>query len=154
MSDFDAEKVREHLDKMMEDVGIQADVDQQAAALDDLRDTGTWWAALSMLSNERGNTVAAAVATQHLKEFLHRQEHERLVLLGAYLLHNTINLVALHHEDGDIPAVIAGIVGPEDFFNFEKFVATSGASCPDCGHDDGWADHDCRPVTGYEPLEG
>ena len=154
MDDFDPEAFRKYIDEMMENVAVQAHVDQQAAALDRMRDNGTWWASLSMLSQERGNTVATALATRHLKEILRNEDHDDLVILAAYLLHNTVNLVANHFEGGDIAAAVAGIVGPEDFFNFEKFIATSGASCPDCGADDGWKEHVCKPVADDEPFEG
>ena len=154
-SGFDADKVEEQLDEMLDNVAVQAHIDQQSAALDRLRDNGTWWAGLAMLGMERNDKVSTAIATQHLKQFLFDQPHDLLVILASYLLHNTINLVANHYEGGDIPAAISGIVGPDDFANFEKFVATSGASCPDCGHDDGWGEHDCRrEVSEDESLEG
>jgi hypothetical protein len=153
MSDFNPEEFQQYINEMMENVAVQAHVDQQSKALDRMRDNGTWWACLCMLSQERGNMVATALATKHLKEFLHREDHDDLVILAAYLLHNTINLVANQFEGGDIAAAVAGIVG-DDFFNFEKFVATSGASCPDCGHEDGWGPHVCKTVTDDEPFEG
>jgi hypothetical protein len=153
MDEFNVEELRQHIDSMLENVGVQAHVDQQAAALDRIRDNGTWWAALSMLGQERGNTVATALATRHLKEVLAQEDPEMLVILSAYLLHNTINLVANHYESGSIAAAVLGMVGPEDFTNFEKFVATSGTSCPDCGADNGWAEHVCKPVTKDDKIE-
>lgn len=151
--DFDAAEVKQHLDDLMDNVGVQAQVDQHATALDRLRDNGTWWAALAMLGMERNNVVATAIATQNLKRYLHDQDHEQLTILAAYLLHNTINLVANQYEDGDITAAIEGIVSEEDFVNFEKFVETSGKSCANCGFDDGWTEHVC-PVAPDDSIEG
>ena len=151
--EYDAAEVEKQITEMMDNVGVQAFIDQQAAMLDQLRDNGTWWAALAMLGTERNNPVAAAMATQHLKQYLHNQEHEQLVILASYLLHNTINLVANQFEDGDITAAVIGIVSEDDFANFEKFVETSGKSCPNCGFDDGWVEHVC-PVAPDDSLEG
>lgn len=150
---FDAAHVQKQLDEFTEDVGVQAHMDQQAAALDQVRDNGTWWAALSMLATVHDNTVATALATQHLKQYLVKQEHEQLVILGAYLLHNTINLVANQFHDGDIEAAVKSIVSDDDYEHFKRFVMTSGASCPECGFEDGWSDHVC-PVAPDDAIEG
>lgn len=155
MSDFDPDEVKQHLDTMMEDISLRAQVDQQQAELDHMRDQGTWWAALAMLAGERGNDVANAVAVQNLKHFLRQHDEDAVLILAAYLLHNTISLVAAHHNDGDVVAAIADIVGPEGLFNFEKFAATSGASCPECGLNDGWVEHNCNDYKAdSEPVEG
>lgn len=152
---FDPEQFQKYIDEINENVAVQAHVDQQSTALDRMRDNGTWWACLCMLGQERGNEVATAIATQHLKQWLADQPQEMLVILAAYLLHNTISLVAKHYEDGDNVAAIAHIVGPRDFLNLEKFVATSGQSCPDCGYDNGWEEHNCPPEEADdEPFQG
>lgn len=155
MGTFDPAEMQKMIDNLMADPGVLADVDQRQAALDNRRDTGTWWACLALLATQRGNDVAHAVALQNLKQYLAQADHEDLLILTSYLLHNTVHLVANQYENGDIPAAIAGIVGGDAMFIFEKFVATSGASCPDCGHDEGWVKHECRsPEVGDESLEG
>lgn len=139
----DVEQIREWLREMENNPAILAEADQKHAVLEDLKRNGTWWAALALLSTERENPVAYAIATQQLKRYLHSQDHDDLVILTFYLLCNTLAIVSAHVKYGDTIGMIEELVGHETVQRFNEFIATDGQSCPDCGHPDAFSDdHD------------
>lgn len=152
MAEYDPEELEAHIREQTEIVGVQAEIDQRQAQLDRNRDEGTWWAALMTLCQERGALAATAVAGHNLKMFLLTREDDDLATLCAYLLHNTIHLIAKYEEEGDLPRTVSQIIGPHNMLPFEKFAATGGLSCPQCGTDDGWSGHLCGPGDDDEPL--
>lgn len=129
---------------------VRAHLDQQQAALDDNRDIGTWWAALMALAETRGNESAKAMALHNLRLFLASRREDEMSALASYLLVDVVWRHAVAGHDSDIPAAVASMVGDQMLF-FEKFVATNGASCPACGADKGWGDHDCG--DGFDDVE-
>lgn len=154
MADYDPDELEAHIREQTENIGVQAEIDQRQAQLDRNRDEGTWWAALMTLSQERGSLAATAVAGHNLKQFLLRLEDEDLAVLTAYLLHNTIHLISKYEDEMDIPRTVSNIIGPMNMLPFEKFAATGGLSCPECGADDAWENHQCRARGDNEPFEG
>lgn len=121
---------------------VVAHLDQQQAALDDNRDIGIWWAALMSLADNRENATAKAMALHNLRLFLASRREDELLALTSYLLVDAVWRSATHGHEGSVVAVVSEMVGEQMVF-FEKFVATSGASCPACGANKGWGDHDC-----------
>lgn len=153
MVHYDPEELRQKIEEKVADVGVQAAIDQQQAQLDRNRDEGTWWAALMTLCQQRGQLAATAVAGHNLKLFLATRDPDDLVTLAAYLLHNTIHLISKYEEEYDLPLTVSKIVGTEHIMIFEKFAATQGVSCPECGNDDGWDGHPCIGDDEDEPVE-
>lgn len=136
------EELQRRLNDGAASLAVQAHLDQQQAALDDNRDIGTWWAALMALADVRGNASAKAMALHNLRLFLGSRREDELLALSSYLLVDVVYRHAVQGFDSDIPAAVADMVEGQMIF-FEKFVASDGASCPACGADKGWGDHDC-----------
>lgn len=140
---YDPDELRQRIEVEAADPGTQAEIDQRRAALDQERDQLIWWASLASLSRVRGNPVAHLVAMDHVKGFLAELDVDGMFNLFAYLAVNTVHLAAALEHRGDIAEAVSRIIGPQNMLNFELFCATSGASCPMCGHSDGWSEHKC-----------
>lgn len=153
MASYDPEELENHIREQVENIGVQAEIDQRQAQLDRNRDEGTWWAALMTLSKERDSLAATAVAGHNLKMYLASLEDDDLVTLCAYLLHNTIHLISKYEDNEDLPLTVSNIIGARNMMAFEVFAATGGISCPQCGNTDGWNGHDCKG-NDDEPVEG
>lgn len=137
------------LDENSQRPGIIAHLDQQQAALDMNRNVGIWWAGVLLLCAERENESAKLMALHHMRLFLGSRSEEELLAMVAFLLTDTMMRIAEYEHDRDLPAAVARIAGNQMLF-FEKFVATGGASCPACGADEGWGDHDCDDTEHVE----
>lgn len=142
--DFDPEVVREAIKERINDLSARAAADQRQAELNEVLRTGTWWAALIVLSGERGQDVSYAAAVFALRSYLNDLPEGIAEQVAAFLMMDTVFRIAKFEHDCDIPAAIAAIVQPESMLNVEKFVATDGRTCSFCGADEGWGDHECQ----------
>lgn len=140
---YDPELVRNVISERVNDPGARAAADQRQAELNEVLRTGTWWAALVVLSGERDQDVSYAAAVFALRSYLNDLPDGLAEQVAALLMMDTVFRIAKFEHDCDIPAAIAAIVQPESMLNVEKFVATDGRACSFCGADDGWGDHEC-----------
>lgn len=143
------EELRRILDEQAQRPGIIAHLDQQQAALDANRNIGIWWAALLLLCAERDNESAKVMALHHMRQFLASRTEEELMALTAFLFADTMMRITEYENDCDLKATVARIAG-DRMPMFEKFVDTGGTSCPACGADEGWGDHDCDDTDHVE----
>lgn len=142
--------IRQYLSDLETKPTFQAIADQRAAQLNETRREGTWLAVMALLAEVRNAEVPHAVALQNLKYYLHQLDHDGLVILTTYLLQNTVFIVSKYEDGGDMVKTILGMVGSEGMERLEKFVATEGQSCPSCGGDDGFSEHDCDGLDDHE----
>jgi len=103
-----------------------------------------------MLAEARGNNLVHGLCIASLRRMLSNLENVDLVILTSYLLHNSIFMIARYEEGGDIPATVSNMFKPGNMLVAEKFVATDGGSCPYCGHDEAFDEHECHDPAGTE----
>lgn len=143
------EELQRIMDEHSQIPGIVAHLDQQQAALDANRNVGIWCAALLLLCAEKGSETSKLMALHHLRQFLASRSDEELMALAAFLFADVLMRIADAEHEGDLMAAIARVAG-DNLPNFEKFAATNGGSCPGCGADSGWGQHDCDDTEHVE----
>jgi REP element-mobilizing transposase RayT len=148
--EFDHEKLDKYLADQFAQPAVQAHLDQTAAQMVENRDEGLWWAALVALCNERNQMSASAVAGNNLRHFLEQLDARDLSILTSYLLHNTVHMVAKYECDDVVASAVSAIIGPHNMMIFEKFAATGGHTCPQCGTENWWNDHECKEMNPNE----
>lgn len=146
---FSPEELQRILDEQSQRPGVIAHLDQQQAALDANRNIGIWWAALLLLCAERKNESAKLMALHHMRLFLGSRSEEEIMAMTAFLLTDIMMRITEHEQGNDLAAAVAMVAG-DRMLMFEKFVASGGTSCPACGADEGWGDHDCDDTDHVE----
>lgn len=142
--EFDPDEVRRKIADTVDDPGVLAYADQRQAAIDEALRTGTWWASLIVLSQERGEDVSYATAVFTLRTYIAQLPEGLADQIAAFLMMDTVFRIAKYQHGGDVAAAVASILTPDAMLNVEKFVATDGRACSFCGADEGWGDHRCK----------